>query len=104
MTTDDLARELGTGLAGVPVVDVHTHLIGGRLGARGLHDVLLYHMVISDLYAAGCPSGARLTSFPGTVSQDEAQQRIQEALPYLTHIQNTSSFWGVRLILKDLYD
>ena len=52
-------------LAEVPVLDIHTHLVGGRLGARGLHDVLLYHMVISDLYAAGCPSGARLTQYPG---------------------------------------
>ena len=25
------------------------------------------------------------------------------ALPFLPHIQNTSSFWGVRLILSDLY-
>jgi hypothetical protein len=48
----------------VPVLDVHTHLVGGKLGARGLHDVLLYHMVVSDLYAAGCPNGARLTQFP----------------------------------------
>ena len=39
-------------LAEVPMLDIHTHLIGGRLGARGLHDLLLYHMVISDLYAA----------------------------------------------------
>ena len=51
-------------LAEVPVLDIHTHLVGGKLGARGLHDILLYHMVISDLYAAGCPNGARLTQFP----------------------------------------
>ena len=49
-------------LARVPVLDIHTHLVGGRLGARGLHDILLYHMVVSDLYAAGSPSGARLTT------------------------------------------
>ena len=35
------------GLAELPVLDVHTHLVGGKLGARGLHDILLYHMVIS---------------------------------------------------------
>ena len=28
-----------------------------------MHDVLLYHMVISDLHAAGCPSGTRLTQY-----------------------------------------
>jgi glucuronate isomerase len=90
-------------LAEVPMLDIHTHLVGGRLGARGLHDVLLYHMVISDLYAAGCRSGARLTQYPNWPTEREAHDRIQEALPFLRHIKNTSSFWGVRLILADLY-
>ena len=87
----------------MPILDVHTHLVGGKLAARGLHDVLLYHMVVSDLYAAGCPSGARLTQFPGWPDQAEAHARIVEALPYLRHIQNTSSSWGVRIILHELY-
>src|SRR5437773_4766649 len=98
-----LAKKLESALAELPVLDIHTHLVGGKLGARGLHDVLLYHMVISDLYAAGCPSGARLTQYPGCPTEREAHDRIQEALPFLPHIQNTSSFWGVRLILADLY-
>jgi len=104
MKTTTLARELEEALAEVPVLDVHTHLVGGKLGARGLHDILLYHMVVSDLYAAGCPSGARLTQYPNWPSQQEAQSRIREAIPFLPFIRNTSSFWGVRLILADLYD
>jgi glucuronate isomerase len=90
-------------LAEIPILDVHTHLVGGKLAARGLHDVLLYHMVVSDLYAAGCPSGARLSQFPAWPNESEAHARIKEAIPYLKHIQNTSSFWGVRIILEDLY-
>lgn len=84
--------------------DAHTHLVGGRLGARGLHDILLYHMVISDLYAAGCPSGARLTQFPDWPTREEAHQRLAEAIPYLPLCRNTSCSWGVRLVLQDLYD
>jgi hypothetical protein len=91
------------GLADVPMLDVHTHLVGGQLGAGGLHDVLLYHMVISDLYAAGCHTGGRLTQYPGWPSETEATSRIIECLPFLPAIQNTSSFWGVRIILRDLY-
>ncbi|HEV3446725.1 MAG TPA: hypothetical protein VG099_18930 [Gemmataceae bacterium] len=98
-----LAQEMEQALADVPVLDVHTHLVGGKLGARGLHDILLYHMVVTDLYAAGCPTGARLTQYPGWPGQDEAHARLEEALPFLTHIRNTSSFWGVRIILADLY-
>ena len=96
--------ELEEGLAEIPILDMHTHLVGGKLSAQGLHDVLLYHMVISDLYAAGCPSGARLTEFPGWPSQEEAHRRIEEALPYLPYIRNTSMFWALRRLLEDLYE
>jgi glucuronate isomerase len=103
MNKESLVHDLEQALAEVPMFDIHTHLVGGKLGARGLHDVLLYHMVASDLYAAGCPSGQRLTQFPQWPTPEEAQARIQEALPFLPHIQNTSSFWGVRIILSRLY-
>src|SRR5215472_17485031 len=87
-------------LAQVPVLDIHTHLVGGKLGAQGLHDVLLYHMVVTDLYSAGCPSGSRLTQFPAWPSREEAVKRIEETLPFLAAIKNTSSYWGVCLILQ----
>jgi hypothetical protein len=103
MPTPTLVRTLEHALAEIPVLDIHTHLVGGKLGARGLHDVLLYHMVVSDLYSAGCPSGARLTQYPGWPSVEEAQARIEEAIPYVPYIRNTSSSWGVRIICADLY-
>ncbi len=96
--------EIEHALANVPVIDIHTHLVGGRLGARGLHDILLYHMVVSDFYAAGCPDGNRLTQFPAWPDNEECHRRLRAAIPLIEQIQNTSSFWGVRLILKDLYD
>jgi glucuronate isomerase len=102
MTTT--AHEVEEALATVPLLDAHTHLTAGKLTAGGLHDVLLYHMVISDLYAAGCPSGARLTPFPGSPTDEEARFRLEEAIPYLPHIQNTSMAWCLRVILADLYD
>jgi glucuronate isomerase len=103
MNPSTLIHDLESALAELPCFDIHTHLVGGKLGARGLHDVLLYHMVVSDLYSAGCPSGARLTQYPGWPSKEEAHVRIQEALSFLPQIQNTSSWWGVRMILGDLY-
>ena len=72
-------------------------------GRAVLHDILLYHMAVSDLYGAGCPSGARLTEYPGWPTVEEAHKRIKEALPYLKYVQNTSISWGIRLILEDLY-
>jgi hypothetical protein len=103
MTEPGPARELEGALAEVPLIDVHTHLVGGKLSARGLHDVLLYHMAVSDLYAAGCPTGARLTEYPGWPTVEEAHARLDEAVPFLPLVRNTSTSWGVRLILGDLY-
>src|SRR5664280_871667 len=104
MNATAIASELEEALGAVPLLDAHTHLVAGKLAAQGLHDVLLYHMVISDLYAAGCPNGARLTAYPSRPSQEEAQARIEEALPYVPRIQNTSMAWCLRIILADLYD
>lgn len=103
MDQSALAVELEQALAELPILDVHTHLVGGRLGARGLHDVLLYHMVISDLYAAGCSSGMRLSEFPAWPTTAEAHARIEEAIAYLPLVRNTSGWWMVRMILADLY-
>lgn len=100
MANDSLIRTLEGGLAEIPLLDCHTHLDASHLAARGLHDLLLYHMVISDLYSAGCPSGSRLSEHP---DKSEAHRRLEEAIPYVKYIQNTSCFWGLKLILKDLY-
>jgi len=95
-TRTDLIVRLEEGLQGIPILDVHTHLDSAHLSARGLADVLLYHMVVSDLYSAGCPSGHR-------VEEGTEADRIREALPFLKYIRNTSCCYGVRIILRDLY-
>jgi len=95
-----LTTKLYDDISAIPLFDVHTHMDASHLAARGLHDILLYHMVVSDLYSAGCPDGQRMSEWPG---EDEIEQRMARALPYLPYIQNTSCYWGVRIILKDLY-
>ncbi len=100
----NVENELLEALVDIDLFDAHTHLVSGRLGARGLHDILLYHMAVSDLYAAGCPTGSRLTPFPGEPSEDEVRSRIEEAIPFLGFVTATSTSWGIRIILRDLYD
>jgi hypothetical protein len=101
LNATDLIPTLEEGLREIPLLDIHTHLDAAHLTARGLHDVLLYHMIVSDLSSAGCPSRARLSEDP---DEAEAQARLAEAIPYVPFIRNTSGYWGVRIILRDLYD
>lgn len=96
----DLYDSLFAELLTIPAHDVHTHIDASHPVARGLHDVLLYHMVISELYSAGCPDGARLSE---GADEDEALYRLERAVPYVKYIKNTSCFWGVRIILRDLF-
>jgi hypothetical protein len=95
-----LAATIEEGLGEIPLLDIHTDLDAQHLSARGLHDILLYHMVISDLGSAGCPGQSRLSEIP---DRREAQTRLAEAAPYVRLIRNTSCYWGVRVILRDLY-
>ncbi len=96
----NILKTLTEKINNISAIDIHTHLNSSHLSARGLHDILLYHMVISDLYSAGCPSGSRLSEDP---DEKEKEHRIKEAIPYIEHIQNTSNYWLMRNILKDLY-
>jgi glucuronate isomerase len=96
-----ISHEILDGLNQIPVFDVHTHIDALHMSARGLHDILLYHMGISDLYSAGCPNGTRLSEEPDT---EEIYFRVEQALPYLRYVQNTSCFWGIKTILKELYE
>jgi glucuronate isomerase len=101
MTKTTQSADLLSHINKMPAIDIHTHLNAAHLGARGLHDILLYHMVISDLYSAGCPDGSRLSENP---DEKEVTTRIEAALPYLPLIQNTSCFWLCKNILAELYN
>lgn len=103
MLATSLAPQLLEALREIPILDVHSHLVGGKLAARGLHDILLYHMSVSELYAAGCASGARLTQYPGWPDTAEAHARLEEAMPHFAQTRNTGIAWGYRAILRDLY-
>jgi len=97
----DTIRSLEEAFASFPWMDPHSHIDAAHLSARGLDDILLYHMAVSDLYAAGCPDGARVPEDRTTV---EAHRRLAGAVPFLPKTRNTFISWGVRIILEDLYD
>jgi len=97
----ELKQKLFEAIWNLPTRDIHTHICADHPAARGLHDIILYHMIISELYSAGCPDGARLSEDP---TIEEAHYRLERAIPYLKYIKNTSLYWVAKTILADLYD
>lgn len=93
-------EELYYRIGQIPLIDIHTHIDLSHMSARGLHDLLLYHMLISELYSAGCPNAERLSEFP---DEEEAKSRLQAAVPYIEHIRYSSCFSILKRMLKDLY-
>jgi len=93
-------RRLEEAIDAIPLIDLHTHIDLAHQQARGLHDVLLYHMVASELYSAGCPDAERLPEYPDDA---EAERRLVSAIPYVRHIRNTSCYGMMVSILRGLY-
>ena len=101
MTSQEkLVRELEEALGDQPLLDAHTHLDASHLAARGLHDILLYHMVVSDMASAGYRKTGRV---PDSADIELSHAQIERAMPFVPAIENTSCYWLVRVILKDLY-
>jgi hypothetical protein len=65
MNLSDLTLELEQALAEVPILDIHTHLIGGKLGAGDFTMCCLSYGGLRP-YGAGCPTGKRLTEYPAS--------------------------------------
>ena len=49
---NDVLTVLTETINAISAIDAHTHLDASHLSARGLHDIMLYHMVVSELYTA----------------------------------------------------
>lgn len=97
---DGLRTKLLADLDKIKLIDMHSHIDPGHPVARGLDDILLYHMVISELHSAGCPDANRLSE---DRTEEEALYRLERAVPYVKYIAGTSCYWGVRIILSEIY-
>ncbi len=95
-TFDKLSEHINS----IPLIDVHTHIDLSHPSARGLHDLLLYHMVISELYSAGCPDATRLPEVPGDA---EVKERLLRAIPHIPSVKYSSCYAILKNILSGLY-
>ncbi|MGQ9513983.1 MAG: hypothetical protein ACUVTL_02885 [Thermoproteota archaeon] len=77
------------------IVDIHSHIDPIHPNARSTADVLLYHYIVTELRSAGVPDMI--------LEEKDAEKRVRGALPYMRLIKNTTTYWCLMKILKDLY-
>ncbi len=97
-----IAEALGT----ARVIDPHCHLRPDRPAADNLADIVLYHHVWIELVSAGMPQHeVTKPGLPHELVDPEMDplERVRRALPYLPHVQSTTSGLFLRWILSDLY-
>ncbi len=91
-----LRHRLRTAINQIPTVDIHSHIDYRHPAATDVNDIVFYHYIVSELAAAGMPTNH--------LSSDQSpRERLQAALPYLPRIANTSTYWGLQQIVRDLY-
>lgn len=89
-----------------PVYDPHSHLRAHRPQADTLADLVLYHHVWIELVSAGMPAKATTRAgLPHELADPQMapEDRVRAALPYLTHLRNTTLGYLLRTLLEDLY-
>jgi hypothetical protein len=89
-----------------PVFDPHCHLRPQKPWADDLADIVLYHHVWIELVSSGMHQRAVTRSgMPHEIVPPGIPplERVRRALPYLTHIRNTTAGLCLRWLLQDLY-
>ncbi|MEM4789134.1 MAG: hypothetical protein QXV06_05020, partial [Ignisphaera sp.] len=77
------------------VVDIHQHLNPSQLTAKSFEDIIFYHYIVTELASAGM----NREEFEKAQHKD----KLLIALPFFKYVKNTTTFWCLRQILKNLY-
>lgn len=91
----ELVNKLYYEILDIEVVDIHEHLNPGKLAAESINDILFYHYITTELMCAGLDR-KKFVNLP-------PKEKLIEALPYFKFIRNTTTFWSLLQILRDLY-
>jgi glucuronate isomerase len=95
MTASSLSSEIYGELESIPLVDVHEHLNPLKLSHTSFEDIIFYHYIVTELVSAGMSRNE--------FEKREGVDKLLYALPYFKYIRNTTTFWCLKQIIKDLY-
>ncbi len=95
---NDIMRSIRSGLDGLKVIDVHSHLGGkGIWKAKDLAHLVSYHWLNVELVRA---KGGPLEADPWR----DPEGYMREVVPYFPAIRNTVNHYALMAMLRDLYD
>jgi len=97
--TSDTRRALLDEINRLDVLDAHSHMAPSQLHAARPSNVLLYHMLLYPLRAAGM----RTPGHAKDLSEEDEVKLLREAVRYFPAASNTAFFALLRRILRDLY-
>ena len=86
---EDLLRNL---IAGLPVIDIHTHISPLQPGARNLGEVVFYHYVLTELRTAGLDTAA--------FEKAPLEHWLRLLEQWHPCVANTSTWWCLRQIME----
>lgn len=87
--------ELLSEIKSMPVIDVHQHLNPVSLSAKSIDDIVFYHYIVTELVSSGMPRKF-LEEYKGI-------DKLRMAVGHFKYIRNTTTFWCLKSILRDLY-
>jgi len=80
----------------IEMIDIHSHIDPTHPTAMNPGEILLYHYIVTELRSAGVPAAI--------LSEDkDPKKKVKEAMPYLRSISNTTTYWCLMRILRDIY-
>jgi len=88
-------QELSERIEDIKVVDVHNHLNPTALSLRSYEDVIFYEYIMVELRTAGMREEI--------LEKERGPKKLEKALPHLRFLRNTTTYWSLLRILKDLY-
>lgn len=80
----------------IPMVDIHSHIDGEHPSARDVRPIVFYHYIVTELLSAGAPSDMFSPDLP-------AERILERAVSWLRFIRNTTTYWCLTNMLRELY-
>ena len=91
----ELFHELLVEIEQIPATDIHTHIRADLPAAPNLSEIVLCPYIRAELETAGVSAEV--------FEIEEIKKRVLEASKHFGKIENTTSFWCLTHILRDLY-